>query len=483
MERALLEDLPPPAPRPAPGGAGRPLPPRLLLADVSDASRNRLRSLLEDDPGLRVDGAPDGRAAVEALAAHRYSLVVTDLRMPHLGGLQLLEVVHRRRLPVPVIVLAVSGGVAEARQALRLGAYDFLPKSVDIEHLRRVVGLALSERAPPAELVALPDGGAGACSFHGILSANERMHEVFELIPRVARTTTTVLIEGETGTGKEQVARAIHAATSGRPGPLVAVNCAAIPGALLESEFFGHEKGAFTSAVAQRKGRFELADGGTLFLDEVDGLPPGMQAKLLRVLQERCFERVGGDECVRVDVRVVAASSRPLAGLVKEGAFREDLYYRLNIIRVDLPPLRERPEDVPGLARHFAARAGKEVSGEALEVLLAHRWPGNIRELENAVERAAVICRGPAIRPDDLPVEVLRPGPYRQPVEVDLSRPLTDVLEEARTVLEERYLRTALRKVRGNITRCARLCGLSRRSVARKVIAFGIDKGDFRDRE
>ena len=375
MERALLEEIVTPAPRPlpSPGGAAWPRPPRLLLADASAASRNRLRALLEDDPGLPVDSAPDGRAALAALTAQRYGVLLTDLRMPHLGGLQLLERVHRRRLPVPVIVLAGGGGVAEATQAMRLGAYDFLTKPVDIERLRRVVGRALSERAPPAELVVRDQDGDGTWAFHGLLSSNGRMHALFELIAHVAQTMSTVLIEGETGTGKEQVARALHAAAAGRPGPLVAVNCAAVPGPLLESEFFGHEKGAFTSAVAQRQGRFELADGGTLFLDEVDSLPAGMQAKLLRVLQERCFERVGGDETIRVDVRVVAASSRPLLSLVKEGCFRQDLYYRLNVIRIDLPPLRERPEDIPRLARHFAARSAKEVSPEALEVLLAHR--------------------------------------------------------------------------------------------------------------
>jgi DNA-binding NtrC family response regulator len=469
MARARLKELT------APGRQ-----PRMLLADASDASRNRLRSLLEDDPGVRVDGAADGRAALAALAAQTYSLVLTDLRTPHLSGLQLLEALHHRGLPVPVIVLARDGGVADAAQAMRLGAYDFLAQPVDIERLRRVVGRALSERAPPDGLVGPAQTADGTRAFHGILSRNARMHGVFELIVRVARVTTTVLIEGETGTGKEQVARALHEAGRGRPGPLVAVNCAAVPGPLLESEFFGHEKGAFTSAVAQRKGRFDLADGGTLFLDEVDSLPPGMQAKLLRVLQERCFERVGGDETIRVDVRVVAASARPLIGLVKDGAFREDLYYRLNVIRIDLPPLRDRPEDVPGLAEHFAARAEKVVSPGALEALLAHCWPGNIRELENAIERAAVICRGQTIRAEDLPAEVLRPAPHRMPFDIDVSRPLTQVLEEAREALEERYLRAALKKSGGNITRCARLCGLSRRSVARKVVALGIDKQNFR---
>jgi DNA-binding NtrC family response regulator len=466
---------------------GEAAPPRLLFAEDSEATRLQLGRLLEADPGARVDGVADGREALQALTARRYGAVLTDLRMPHLGGLQLLEALHRRCLAVPVIVLTGYGGVDDAARAMRLGAFDFLTKPVDIDRLRRAVGQALAERPAPDEPVAVPEAGPGARAFHGLLSKSPGMHAIFSTIARVARCTSTVLIEGETGTGKERVARAVHRATRGRTGPLVAVSCAAIPETLLESELFGHEQGAFTGAVAQRKGRFELADGGTLFLDEVDGLPAGMQAKLLRILQERCFERVGGPEPVRTDVRVVAASSRPLARLVRAGRFREDLYYRLNVIRIDLPPLRERPEDIPWLAAHFAGRCAgpgrppKALAPETLEVLQAYCWPGNIRELENAIERACITASGEVLRPEDLPAEVLRLRAERPQVEIDLSRPLVEQIAETQAALEECYLRTALRKARGNISRAAALCGLSRRSVARKLLAYRIDKACFKE--
>src|SRR5262249_22910880 len=252
--------------------------------------------------------------------------------------------------------------------------------------------------------------------FHSILSKNPHMHAVFELISNVAQSNATVLIEGETGTGKEQVARAIHQSSTNREGPLVAVNCAALPETLLESELFGHEKGAFTSAVGQRRGRFELANGGTLFLDEVGDVPATMQAKLLRVLQERRFERVGGTESIEVDVRVIAATNRSLPRLVRQGTCRDDLFYRLNVVKIDLPPLRDRPEDIPLLATHFAqkyARPGeapKQLSPGAMEVLLNYSWPGNIRELENAIERACVTSRDNIIQVENLPTELVNPA-------------------------------------------------------------------------
>src|SRR5207248_63059 len=284
----------------------------------------------------------DGMEALQHLVDHNYSLVITDLKMPHLSGMQMIEEVQKRGLPVTVIVTTGFGSIEEAVEAMRLGAYDFLTKPIELQHLRLVVQRALRERTLQDEVVMLRDQLQDRYSFHNILSKNPKMHQVFELINRVAQTSTTVLVEGETGTGKEQVARAIHQASSVRRGPLVAVNCAALPENLLESELFGHEKGAFTSAIGQRRGRFELADGGTIFLDEIGDVPAAMQAKLLRVLQERRFERVGGSESIEVDVRVIAATNRSLLRLVKQGTFREDLYYRLNVIKIDLPPLRER---------------------------------------------------------------------------------------------------------------------------------------------
>jgi transcriptional regulator with GAF, ATPase, and Fis domain len=297
-----------------------------------------------------------------------------------------------------------------------------------------------------------------------------------------------VLIEGETGTGKEQVARAIHIASSAvRQGPMVAINCAALPETLLESELFGHEKGAFTSAVGQRRGRFELADGGTLFLDEVGDIPAAMQAKLLRVLQDRCFERVGGTETIEVDVRVIGATNRSLLKLVKEGTFREDLYYRLNVVKIDLPPLRDRPEDIPLLATHFTQKfvrtgeAPKLIEPEAMELLLNYSWPGNIRELENSIERACVTCRGDAIRSTDLPAEILAPGAPRQPFVIDLDVPLPEKLREVCADIEQQYIRKALKKSHGNIGRCAKICGLSRRSISAKIAEYGIKKAAFKE--
>jgi two-component system response regulator AtoC len=323
-------------------------------------------------------------------------------------------------------------------------------------------------------------------SFHNILSKNPPMKAIFELISAVAQTATTVLIEGATGTGKELVARAIHEASSKRTGSWVAVNCAAVPETLLESELFGHEKGAFTGAAGRRQGRFELANGGTLFLDEVGDVPAAMQAKLLRVLQERCFERVGGTETIEVDVRVIAASNRPLQKMVRKGTFREDLYYRLNVVRIDLPSLLERLEDIPLLATHFAEKYAapgqtpKTIAAEAMEILLRHGWPGNIRELENAIERACVTSRDEFIRPENLPSEMTRPAAARVKFPIDLSRSLREQLCEVVAAFEKRYLRRAMQKAHGNVGRAAEISGLSRRSVTQKIAQYDIEKSLFK---
>ncbi|HEV3238227.1 MAG TPA: sigma-54 dependent transcriptional regulator, partial [Gemmataceae bacterium] len=388
---------------------------RILIADDHEGNRKQLQEILSGD-NLQVDIAPDGTTALEALVEHAYSIFITDLKMPRINGMQLIEEIQQRRLPVTVIVTTGFGSVDEAVKAMRLGAYDFLTKPIDPDHLKLLVERALRERTLQDEVASLREQLQSRYSFHNIISKNPLMHKIFELISNVADTTATVLVEGETGTGKEQVARAIHMASQVRSGPLVAVNCAALPENLLESELFGHEKGSFTSAVGQRRGRFELADSGTIFLDEVGDIPAAMQAKLLRVLQERRFERVGGTESLEVDVRVIGATNRSLQKLVKRGKFREDLFYRLNVVKIDLPPLRERVEDIPLLATHFAekyARPGEQAKGispQAMDTLLQYRWPGNIRELENAIERACVTCHTGQIEPDDLPPDLLEPS-------------------------------------------------------------------------
>jgi DNA-binding NtrC family response regulator len=472
-----------PAPTPEP-----PLPPRsVLLVEDEDSARTKLQALLQTDPGLRVDATKDGDQALQRLLENNYSILITDLRMPRLDGMQLLKEVQRRGLPVTVIVTTGYGSIDEAVQAIRMGAYDFLTKPIDVDNLRLVLQRALRDRSLQDEVAMLRAQLQSRFQFHNVLSKNPKMHAAFELIANVAHTTTTVLIEGETGTGKEQVARAIHQASVGRTGDLVAVNCAALPENLLESELFGHEKGSFTSAISTRKGRFELADGGTIFLDEVGDVPAAMQAKLLRVLQERQIERVGGQQSIDVDVRVIAATNRSLQKLVKDGKFREDLYYRLNVVKIDLPPLRDRPEDIPLLTQHFAekyalpGKPARSISPPAMEALLNYRWPGNIRELENAVERAVVTSRENVIQPENLPPEVLQPAAPKTPFSIDLEKPLPDLLREVTAKVEHQYIKKALKKARGNVGRCARICGLSRRSISAKIAEYKLEKSSFKE--
>ncbi len=466
---------------------GTTIPRRILIVEDNELARRQLQQLLEVDKTLQVATTNDGERALQELMERNYSIVITDLRMPRLDGMQLIKEVQRRSLPVTIIVTTGFGSIDDAVEAIRSGAYDFLTKPIDVENLRLVVHRALKERILQDEVAHLRAQLQDRYSFHNILSKNPHMHAVFELISNVAQSSSTVLIEGETGTGKEQVARAIHMASHQRSGPLVAVNCAALPETLLESELFGHEKGAFTSAVGQRRGRFELANGGTIFLDEVGDVPATMQAKLLRVLQERRFERVGGTESIEVDVRVIAATNRSLQKLVKQGTFREDLYYRLNVVKIDLPPLRERPEDINLLATHFTekyARPGeapKQIAPEAMEVLLNYRWPGNIRELENAIERACVTSRDHVIRVENLPTEVIAPPAPKLPFHVDIDRPLPELLADAVANIEQQYLRKALKKTRGNVGQCAKISGLSRRSITAKIAEYKLDKSKFKE--
>jgi DNA-binding NtrC family response regulator len=460
---------------------------KLLIAEDSERTREQLATLLEGTGQFDVDTVGNGVDALERLTQDAYSVFLTDLKMPGKDGLQLIQEVRQRQLPTSVVVMTAFGSIDQAVRAMREGASDFLAKPIDPDHLQLVLDRVLRDRGLQDELTQLRQKLQNEFSFHNILSKSPRMLAVFELINNVAATTTTVLIEGETGTGKEQVARALHESSKDRQGVLVALNCAALPETLLESELFGHEKGAFTGAVGQRSGRFEQANQGTIFLDEVGDLPAAMQAKLLRVLQERRFERVGGAQTIEVDVRVVAATNRNLERLVRKGAFREDLFYRLNVVKIDLPPLRERLEDVPLLAAHFAQKYGrpgdqpKAISPAAMEKLLACSWPGNIRQLENCMERACVTARGPAIEPEDLAPEVLTPGRLStSPSRIDLSKPLPELLKENTAELERQYLIRALKKCHGNVSRCAKLAGLSRRSVTAKLAEYGIHKEEFK---
>jgi DNA-binding NtrC family response regulator len=451
----------------------------ILLVEDEETARNKLQHLLQIDPALRVESVKDGDQALQRLLENNYSVLITDLRMPRLDGMQLLKEVQRRGLPVTVIVMTGHGSIDEAVQAIRMGAYDFLTKPIDVENLRLVLQRALRDRALQDEVAMLRAQLQSRFQFHNVLSKNPRMHAAFELIANVAHTTTTVLIEGETCTGKEQVARAIHQASVGRTGPMVAVNCAALPENLLESELFGHEKGAFTSAISSRKGRFELADGGTLFLDEVGDMPPAMQAKVLRVLQEGEFERVGGQQTLRCDVRVVAATNKDIAAEVEGGRFREDLYYRLNVVPVHTPALREHKEDLPELCARFLAefcerngRRPMQLAREALLTLQAHDWPGNVRELRNQVERLVILCDGPEISAAD----VARVLPGARKPRTDRLRPgagFHELVEDA----EREIILSALDQNQGNVSDTARALGLERSHLYKKMRALGVKRG------
>lgn len=459
---------------------------KVLVVDDDSYSTAQMRKLLESEE-LSVDTVSNAQEALSALGDADYSVMITDLRMPGMGGMDLIREVAQRRVLVTTIVTTAFGSIDRVVEAMRLGAYDFLTKPLDPTHLRLVMDRALKKRALQDEVLRLRQQLKENFSFHSIISKNPKMHAIFELVRHIAGTKSTVLIEGETGTGKELIAKAVHYSSEDRKGDLVAVNCAALPENLLESELFGHERGAFTSAESRRKGRFELADKGTIFLDEIGDVSAAMQAKLLRVLQERKFERVGGHESIEVDIRVVAATNKSLEKEVKENKFREDLYYRLNVIRIDLPPLRERAEDIPLLVTHFLNKYArpneppKRVSPEAMERLLAYRWPGNIRELENAIERAAVITVGETILPENLPPKVTGMDHEDRPnFEIDLKHPLPYYLKQATEQIERQYIMKALEKSRGNVGRCAELCGLSRRSVSGKISQYEIDKYPFK---
>src|SRR6266566_5862978 len=399
-------------------------PATLLVADDDPGLRESLERTLTRE-GYRVVLASDGRAALERVQAGGVDLIVTDLRMPGLTGLELLRAAKAIMPDVDVILLTAFGTVEEAVKAMKDGAYDFLTKPFRREQLIKLVDKALERRDLIEQNRALKKQLDDIRAKGQMIGASPSFRRMLTLVEQIADSSATILIQGESGTGKELVARTIHERSARRNGPFVAVNCAALPETLLESELFGYEKGAFTGAAGRKEGRFELADGGTLFLDEVSDLSAVTQPKILRVLQEGEFERLGGTKTMRVDVRIVAATNQELAQMVREKRFREDLYYRLNVISVRVPPLRDRHEDVPLLAQHFlrvyAAKNNRQLDGftdEALGCLEAYSWPGNVRELENVVERAVVLARGLRVDAADLPdavrersVMLLRDGP------------------------------------------------------------------------
>ncbi|WP_337174442.1 sigma-54 dependent transcriptional regulator [Paludisphaera sp.] len=459
---------------------------RILTVDDQKLGCDYLRQVLEPE-GYEIEAAYDGATALEMLQEGEFHLVVTDLRMPDMGGFELLKAIRDRRVPVGVVVLTAYGDASEALQAMKAGADDFLRKPCQPGHLCAVVAKTLERRRLIDDLAQLRNKLRGSYSFHTMLSQSPKMRRIFDLIQHVGQVDSTVLIHGETGTGKELVAQALHAVNERRKGRFVALNCAVLNDALLESELFGHERGAFTGAERRKIGRFERADGGTLLLDEIGDISPAMQVKLLRVLQSGTLERVGGRDPIKVDVRIVAATHKRLEDEVRAGRFRADLYYRLKVVRIDLPPLRERKEDIPLLATHFVEKHASpanpiaRIDGGAMQALSQHSWPGNVRELENAVASAVAMAEGSVLHRDLLPESVApRAARGAGPDPIDIDARLPDLLDDLVGQVEREYFRRVMAEHGGNVARTARHSGLSRRSVTQKLQKYGIERAEFK---
>jgi two-component system nitrogen regulation response regulator GlnG len=466
----------------------------ILIADDEDALRWVLEKGLRQ-AGYEVTSVKDGAAAIRAVEAAPYDLVFLDVRMPGVDGLAALARMREVRADACVVVMTAHGTMETAIQAMQRGAYDYLTKPFDLDEVLLLAERALAAGRLTQEVARLRSGLQEVREFSALIGRHPRMQDVYKTIGRIAGTDVTVLLGGESGTGKELVARAIHHYSRRAGRPFVAVSCAAIPGTLLESEMFGHERGAFTDAKERRLGRFELAHGGTLYLDEIGDMPLELQTKLLRALQERTIERLGGHESIRIDVRVLAATNRDLEALMREGKFREDLFYRLNVVTLNLPPLRERRRDIPLLVEHFLAKYATElgecgVAPDALDRLVGHDWPGNVRELENVVQRAMVMATSGVVLPEHLPI-----GPVSAAASVAVDASLEEIIERKLIecvrglrdhaganlydlmigLVEKPLLRAVLRETGGNQVRAAQILGINRNTLRKKLTEHGID--------
>ena len=452
---------------------------RALIVDDEPNMRRVLAALLKKHGFASIDAA-DGEAALELLAENEVDVVVSDLKMPRMNGLELLEEARRRFSDVPLILITAHGTVGSAVEALKQGALDYLTKPFDPDEIGQVLEKALLARESQHRESRI---GVDADPDQLLVGNSEALAEIIRITDRVADTPATILVSGESGTGKELVARRVHLRSERSQGPFIKVNCAAIPDGLLESELFGHERGAFTGAASQKPGRFELADGGSLFLDEIGEMPLAAQPKLLRALQENRFYRVGGTETVNVDTRIIAATNRDLREEVAQGRFREDLFYRLNVVPVRMPALRERCDDIPLLVDRFAERISDrmdrervKVSEAAMEMLQRWPWPGNIRELDNAIERAVLLCDGNEVAAEDLPLEYREhTGPAPEAGASDGF--LKDRVRQATRKIEHDAIAAALEVTGGNVTQAAKRLGLSRRGLQLKMKELGIRSG------
>jgi DNA-binding NtrC family response regulator len=457
---------------------------RVLVADDKENMLKLFAKILAD--GYEVETAEDGARALSLVATRPYDVVVTDIRMPGADGFELLAAVKARAPATEVVMMTGYATVGDAVRAMKMGAFDYLEKPFDPDAALAVVARAAEhKRIVDAARLAVRPGEEDA--FHNLVGRSPRMRDVFRLLEKAAQVDATVLLLGETGTGKELAARAIHFHSPRKARRFVAVNCGALPGELVESELFGHARGAFTGAAAAKPGLFEEADGGTVFLDEVGELPLPAQVKLNRVLQEREIRRVGDTTPIQVDVRVVAATHRDLREEVRAGRFREDLFYRVNVFTVTLPPLRERAEDVELLAAHFLEKHARALrrelrgfSPDALRRLAGHPWPGNVRELENTVERAVAVAGGDLVEVEDLPPEIALAPPGAPSPALLAAMPYKDAVAEARDRASREYLVAIMKEFGGNVTRAAERAGMERESLHRLLRRYGLRSEDFK---
>ncbi len=440
----------------------------MLVVDDEPVVRDSLSKWFLQD-GYRVEAACDGASALKLMSKGPWDIILLDIKMPGMSGLELQKQIKTIDRNAAIIMITAFASVESAVQALKEGAFDYVTKPVDPDHLTHVVKNALKQRKLDDENFRLREHISELAQADMLIGDSPQMKKVMELAKTVAQTDTTVMIRGESGTGKELIARAIHAHCARKFFPIIAVNCGAVPETLLESELFGHERGAFTGAQYRRKGKFEMADGGTIFLDEIGTISSRMQVQFLRVIEAKQFTRVGGNDLISSDFRVICATNRDLEAAVKEGAFREDLYYRLNVFSIFIPPLREHRGDIPLLTQHFvkkyAATMNKplfEVSPEAMDLLVRYHWPGNVRELENVIERALVIAKPPAIRVEDIPFQ-LKDGK---------NEPASDTL----SAMEKVHIEQILRKASWNITHAAAILDIDRVTLYNKIAKYGFKK-------
>jgi DNA-binding NtrC family response regulator len=455
---------------------------KILLVEDKDSLRQMLSTAIRK-AGYTVDEAADGNVAAEKLRKQPYQLVITDLRLPTLSGLEILKIQKEIDSTIPVLLMTAYGTIEEAVSAMKQGAFDFVPKPVDISHLMLLINRAVEQRRLMLENLILKEEFQRAYGIPQIIGDSPAIQTVSQAIQRVAPTDATVLLTGESGTGKEVFSRAIHQLSSRRDKPFVTVNCAAIPHSLIENELFGHEKGSYTGAFTRKVGKFEVADQGTMFLDEIGELHISVQAKVLRVIEEQAFERIGGLETIHVNTRVVAATNRDLQDLVAKKEFREDLFFRLSVIPIHIPPLRERLSDVRLLSQFFVDKFSKELhrqglqlSPEAVRALEEYSWPGNVRELQNTIERAVILSDGKTIRAEDLNFAFqTRKKPEEFVQFFDLTGSLTDVSSRASRAAEKTKIKQALELSAWNKTQAAKLLDVSYKTLLNKVKEYELE--------